>query len=258
MKRLFAVSMFMMLSAIAVYSSETGHEYKYYKNGVYVSLDFAPGLALNERTRSRESNTSVGTDVALGYRFMPQLAIAIGTGAHGYSNRTWTCGDTVPRKVENTCVPVFVRLRCDLYDREVTPFLQMDLGYSFMEKYARDDMGRVHYGEERFTNGRYEYIEMNDSHIQYGMDGCFVCLDLGISLHIIGRSRMNLSFCTGLHQSFLGTSFWTADGTVLDFGRIDYLIDSQDQKPVLVRTVGNPEFRDTLEPFLRVRISFTF
>lgn len=258
MKRLFVVSMFMMLSAIAVYSSETGHENKYYKRGVFVSIDFAPGLVLNDRVRSQESNTSVGTDLALGYRFMPQLAIAIGTGAHGYSNRTWTCGDTVPRKVENTCVPVFIRLRSDLYDREVTPFLQMDLGYSFMEKYTRDDMGRVHYGEERFTNGRYEYVEMNDSYIQYGMAGYFVCLDLGVSLHIIRRTRMNLSLCTGIHQSFFGTSFRAADGTVLDFGRVDYLIESPDSKPVLVRTVGNPEFKDTLESFLRVRISFTF
>ena len=53
MKRLFVVSMFMMLSAIAVYSSETGHEYKYYKSGVYVSLDFHQGLRL---TRGPEAS----------------------------------------------------------------------------------------------------------------------------------------------------------------------------------------------------------
>ena len=248
----------MMLSAIAVFASEKGIDYKYYKRGVFVSIDFAPGLAINDKTSSRESNSSVGTDIAIGYRFMPQLAVALGTGAHGYSNRTWTCGDTVPRKIENTCVPVFLRIRSDLQDKEVTPYLQMDLGYSFMEMYTREASGRVHYSDDRFTNGRYEYLEMNDSYIQYGMKGCFASFDLGISLHIIGRSRMNIALCAGVHQAFLGTSFQTTDGQVLDFGREDYLYTGDAQEPILVRTVGSPDFKDTLEPFARVKISFTF
>ena len=206
----------------------------------------------------RYRNSSVGTDVAVGYRFMPQLAIAIGPGAHGYSNRTWTCGDTVPRKIENTCVPVFIRIRSDLRDREVSPYLQMDLGYSFMEMYTRDANGRVHFCEERFSNGRYEYIDMNDSYIQYGSAGWYSELDLGISLHIIGRSRMNIAFCGGLHQAFLGTSFKMADGMILNFGRVDHLSISDAPEPIIVRTVGSPNFKDTLEPFVRVRISFTF
>ena len=246
----------MMLSAIAVHGSEKDKDYKYYQRGVFVSLDFAPGAALNGTLPDRERNSSTGTDVAIGYRFMPQLAIALGTGAHGYSNRTWTCGDTVPRKVENTCVPVFIRIRSDFRDREVSPYAQMDLGYSFMEMYTRESLGRVKVADDRFTNGRYEYIEMNDSYIQYGMKGCFASLDLGISLHILGRSRMNLAVCGGVHQAFLGTFFQTNDGEVLDFGREDYLID--DGTFVLVRTVGSPDFKQSLEPFARFKISFTF
>ena len=247
----------MMLSAIAVHGSEKDKDYKYYQRGVFVSLDFAPGAALNGRLPDRERNSSTGTDVAIGYRFMSQLAIALGTGAHGYSNRTWTCGDTVPRKVENTCVPVFIRIRSDFRDREVSPYAQMDLGYSFMEMYTRESLGRVKVADDRFTNGRYEYIEMNDSYIQYGMKGCFASLDLGISLHILGRSRMNLAVCGGVHQAFLGTSFQMDDGEVLDFGREDYLIDA-DGTFVLVRTVGSPDFKQSLEPFARFKISFTF
>ena len=251
------VSICMMLSAIAVFASEKGSDYKYYKRGVVVSIDFVPGMAFNSRTADRERNSSTGTDVAIGYRFMPQLAIALGTGAHGYSNRTWTCGDTVPRKVENTCVPVFIRIRSDFRDREVSPYAQMDLGYSFMEMYTRESLGRVKVADDRFTNGRYEYIGMNDSYIQYGMKGCFTSLDLGISLHILGYSRMNLAVCGGVHQAFLGTSFQTNDGEVLDFGREDCLIDD-DGTFVLVRTVGSPDFKQSLEPFARFKISFTF
>ena len=257
MKRFIGVSIFLMLSAIAVHALSRTSEYEYYRRGIFISVDFAAGAAFNERTADRGRNSSNGTDIALGYRFSPYFALAIGSGAHGYSNRTWTCEDTVPRKVENTCVTLFVRIRSDLMDREVSPYLQMDLGYSFMEMYTRDALGRVHYAPERLPNGRHEYMDLDDSYIQYGMKGCFASLDLGVSLQIIGRTRMNIGLCGGLHQAFLGTSFSTEDGHILYFGRADYLT-SEDGNHVQVRTLGSPAFKETLEPFLRVKISFSF
>ena len=257
MRRFIGVSICLMLSAIAMHASSGVKAYKYYHRGVFISVDFAAGMAFNERTIGRERNSSNGADLAVGYRFSPHFAVAIGSGAHGYSNRTWTCGDTVPRKVENTCVPVFVRLRSDILDREVSPYLQMDLGYSFMDMYTRDALGRVRYAQDKFTNGRNEYIDMTDSYIQYGMKGCFASLDLGVSLHIIGRSRMNIGLCAGIHQAFLGTSFQTEDGQILNFGRVDYQT-SEDGRHVQVRTLGSPSFNETFEPFLRVKIGFSF
>ena len=258
MRRFIGVSICLMLSAIAVHASSRFREYEYFHRGVFISVDFAAGMAFNERTAGRERNSSNGADLAVGYRFSPHLAIALGSGAHGYSNRTWTCGDTVPRNVENTCVPVFVRLRSDILDREVSPYLQMDLGYSFMEMYTRDALGRIHYAQDRFTNGKNEYVDMDDSYIQYGMKGCFASLDLGVSLHIIGRSRMNIGLCGGIHQTFLGTSFSTAEGEVLNFGRADYLCGGSCESPAIVRTVGLPDFWDSLEPSLKVKIGFLF
>ena len=155
---------------------------EYFRRGVFVSMDFAPGTVLNGRRGNNESNASYGTDIAIGYRFLPQFALALGTGAHAYSNKTLTCDDSVRRKVENTCVPIFIRLRSDFLDREVTPYIQTDLGYSFMEICTRDDAGRVKYSQDRFTNGRFEYTDMNDSYIQYGNSGWFSALDLGMSL----------------------------------------------------------------------------
>ena len=257
MRRFIGVSIFLMLSAIAVHASSKTSEYEYYHRGIFISVDFAAGAAFNERTIDIGRNSSNGTDIALGYRFSPHFAFAIGSGAHGYSNRTWTCGDTVPRKVENTCVPLFIRMRSDLMDREVSPYLQMDLGYSFMEMYTREALGRIHYASDKFTNGRYEYIDLNDSYIQYGMSGCFASLDFGVSLHIIGRSRINIGLCGGIHQTFLGTSFQTEDGHILNFGRVDYQT-SEDGSQVQVRTLGSPGFNETLDPFLRVKIGFSF
>ena len=258
MKRFISVSICLVLSAIAVSASEKANEFKYYHRGVFMSLDFAPGVVLNSRAVDRDRNSSTGTDVAIGYRFYPQLAVAIGTGAHGYSNRTWTCGDTVPRKVENTCVPVFIRIRSDFRDREVSPYAQMDIGYSFMEMYTRDDLGRVKYSDVPFSNGRTEYIEMNDSYIQYGNAGWFSALDLGVSLHVIGRCRMNIGLSAGVHQAFLGTSFKLSDSKVLNFGRIDYLTDASDESGVMVRTVGKANLLDSFDPFLKVKLCFSF
>ena len=246
----------MILISTAAFAK--GKSSNYYKRGVYVSVDFAPGTVFNGKRGNNESNSSYGTNLAIGYRFLPQCALEIGTGAHSYSNKTLTCDDTVRRKVENTCVPVFIRLRSDILDREVSPYIQMDLGYSFMEMYTREDLGRVRYSEERFTNGRYEYVEMNDSYIQYGNAGWFSSLDLGISLHVIGRCRMNIGLSAGVHQAFLGTSFQTTEGEVLNFGRIDYLGDGTSESSAIVRTVGSADFRDSLEPSLRVKMGFTF
>ena len=163
MKRFITMCVSMILMSTSAFASEKPGEY--FKSGVYVSVDFAPGTVFNGKRGNNESNSSYGTDLAVGYRFLPQCAVAVGIGAHSYSNKTLTCDDNVRRKVENTCVPLFIRLRSDILDREVSPYVQMDLGYSFMEIYPREDLGRVRYSEDMFTNGRYEYVEMNDSYI---------------------------------------------------------------------------------------------
>ena len=258
MRRIIFALAGMLISSSAVLATDKSTGSEYFRRGVYVSMDFAPGTALNGKRGNNEANSCYGTDLAIGYRFIPQLAVALGTGAHSFSNKTLTCDDTVRRKVENTSVPVFLRFRSDFLDREVTPYVQMDLGYSFMEMYTREDMGRVRYSDQAFSNGRHEYIEFNDSYIQYGMAGLFAALDFGLSLHVIGRCRMNIGLSAGVHQAFLGTSFQTAEGDVLNFGRIDYLGDGTSESSAIVRTVGSADFRDSLEPSLRVKMGFTF
>ena len=256
MKRFITMCVSMILMSTSAFAAEKPGGY--FKSGVYVSVDFAPGTLFNGKRGNNESNSSYGTDLAVGYRFLPQCAVAVGIGAHSYSNKTLTYDDNVRRKVENTCVPLFIRLRSDILDREVSPYVQMDLGYSFMEMYTREDLGRVRYSEDMFTNGRYEYVDMNDSYIQYGNAGWFSALDLGISLHVIGRCRMNIGLSAGVHQTFLGTSFQTAEGEVLNFGRIDYLYEGTGGPPVMVRTLGIADFWRSLEPSLKVKMGFTF
>jgi hypothetical protein len=99
---------------------------------------------------------------------------------------------------------------------------------------------------------------MDDSYIQYGNAGWFSALDLGMSQHVVGRCRMNIGLSTGVHQAFLGTSFLTAEGEVINFGRTDYLCGGSSETPAIVRTVGLPDFWDSLEPSLKVKIVFSF
>lgn len=258
MKKYFVLCIAAMLHSIISFAEERPKCSEYLRSGVYVFVDFAPGTMLNGKRGNNESNSSYGTDIAIGYRFLPQFSIAVGTGVHSYSNKTLTCDDTVRRKVENTCVPIFIRLRSDFLDREVTPYVQIDLGYSFMEMYTRDDAGRVKYSHDRFTNGRFEYIDMNDSYIQYGNSGWFSALDLGVSLLVVGRCRMNIGLSAGVYQAFLGTSFLTAEGEAINFGRTDYLYDGSSGSSAIVRTEGLPDFWNSLEPSLKVKIGFSF
>lgn len=248
----------MMLMASALYASDVTNKPVYYRKGLFLAADFCPGgLVFNERNVERQRNSFYGSDVAVGYRFAPQLVIALGTGANAYSNRTVTCNGTVPRDVENICVPIFVRLRSDYMDRGASPYMQMDLGYTFMDIYAREDRGDVRLSDHAFPNGRYEYVNIDDNYIQYGNAGFFASLDLGVSLWVIGPLRMNFALSGGVHQAFFGTSF-QSDGKIMNFGRIDYLPPMDGESPVPVRTVGRSAFRETLEPFMRVKISFSF
>lgn len=63
-------------------------------------------------------------------------------------------------------------------------------------------MGRIKNAPERFTNGRLEYIEMDDSYIQYGNDGLFARIDFGVSLSRV-LIVLTPSFCEEslLHSS---------------------------------------------------------
>lgn len=257
MKRAMSLCIMMMLFSSSLSASGEGDRNDYFRKGLYLGLDFSVGSAVNENS-GRARNTCYGTDVALGYRFCPQMALAVGVGTHAFSNRTLTCGGTVPRKVENTCVPVCIRLRSDLLDRKVSPYVQVDMGYSFMFMYDRTDRGEVRYCDTPFSNGRNEYIVIDDCHTQYGMDGLFASIEFGVGWQVIGRLRMNLGLSAGIHRAFLGTSFRTTQGDRLRFGLTEPVSAMRSGERMAVRIVGKPGIRQSMEPSARVKVSFSF
>lgn len=298
MKRIICMGIFMMLLSVVSFASEKSKTYDYFQRGAFFSVDFSAGNTFNERI-----NTSYGIDMAAGYRFCPQFVLAAGFGGHAYSNSTATCGGSVVRKVETTSVPVFIRLRSDILDKKVCPYVQLDLGYSFVFLYSRDAAFKIKYNDQvfihrvkemgfatldlyeehfrglyadkaaqtvdalwnaelsrlkQFTNGGYEYIPLEDVHVQYGKKGLFSNLEFGAGWQVCDKIRMNVGLSAGLSQSYYGTCLRTNDNRFLEFGRVDFLPYEKEDNKVYVWTLGGADFKDSFELDLKIKIGFTF
>ena len=285
----------MMLLTSVTYASEKP---EYFQKGAFFSVDLSAGNTFNERI-----NTSYGIDMAAGYRFCPHYVLAAGFGGHSYKNATATVSGGELRNNQTTSVPVFLRLRSDILDRKVSPYVQLDLGYSFVFLYSRDASDKIKYNDQvfihrvkemgfasldlyedffreqyaddtaqavdalwdaelsrlkQFTNGGYEYIPMENVHVQYGKKGLFCNLEFGAGWQVCDKIRMNAGISAGLSQSYYGTCLRTIDNRFLEFGRVDYLPYEKEENKVYVRTLGTPDFKDSFELDLKVKIGFTF
>ena len=285
----------MMLLTSVTYASE---KQEYFQKGAFFSVDLSAGNTFNERI-----NTSYGIDMAAGYRFCPHYVLAAGFGGHSYKNATATVSGGELRNNQTTSVPVFLRLRSDILDRKVSPYVQLDLGYSFVFLYSRDASDKIKYNDQvfihrvkemgfasldlceeffreqyadhtaqavdafwdaelsrlkQFTNGGYEYIPMENVHVQYGKKGLFCNLEFGAGWQVCDRIRMNAGISAGLSQSYYGTCLRTNDNRFLQFGRVDFLPYEMEENKVYVRTLGTPDVKDSFELDLKVKIGFTF
>ena len=295
MKRFLITSITLLVLALVAHASE---KTDYFQKGAFFSVDLSAGNTFNERV-----NTSYGIDMAAGYRFCPQFVLAAGFGGHAYTSATATISGGELRNNQTTSVPVFLRLRSDILDRKVSPYVQLDFGYSFVFLYSRDaadkiknndqvfihrvkEMGfdsldlyeeyfRCQYSDKtsqavdalwnaelsrlkQFTNGRYEYIPLEDVHVQYGKKGLFCNLEFGAGWQVCDKIRMNVGLSAGLSQSYYGTCLRTNDNRFLQFGRVDFLPYEKEENKVYVRTLGTPDFKDSFELDLKVKIGFTF
>ena len=271
---------------------------EYFQKGAFFSVDLSAGNTFNERI-----NTSYGIDMTAGYRFCPQFVLAAGFGGYSYKNATATVSGGELRNNQTTSVPVFLRLRSDILDRKVSPYVQLDLGYSFVFLYSRDAVDKIKNNDQvfihrvkemgfdslnlyeeyfrgqyldktaqavdalwnaelsslkQFTNGRLEYIPMEDVHVQYGKKGLFCNLEFGAGWQVCEKIRMNAGISAGLSQSYYGTCLRTNDNRFLQFGRVDFLPYEKEENKVYVRTLGTPDFKDSFELDLKIKIGFTF
>ena len=295
MKRFLITSITLLVLASVAHASEKPD---YFQKGAFFSVELSAGNTFNERI-----NTSYGIDMAAGYRFCPQFVLAAGFGGHAYTVATATVSGGELRNNQTTSVPVFIRLRSDILDRKVSPYAQLDLGYSFVFLYSRDAADKIKYNDQvfihkvkemgfdsldlyeeyfrcqysdktsqavdalwnaelsrlkQFTNGRYEYIPLEDVHVQYGKKGLFCNLEFGAGWQVCDKIRMNVGLSAGLSQSYYGTCLRTNDNRFRQFGRVDFLPYEKEENKVYVQTLGTPDFKDSFELDLKVKIGFTF
>lgn len=295
MKRFLITSITLLVLASVAHASEKPD---YFQKGAFFSVELSAGNTFNERI-----NTSYGIDMAAGYRFCPQFVLAAGFGGHAYTVATATVSGGELRNNQTTSVPVFIRLRSDILDRKVSPYAQLDLGYSFVFLYSRDAADKIKYNDQvfihkvkemgfstldlyeehfrglhtdktaqtvdvlwnaelsrlkQFTNGRYEYIPMENVHLQYGKKGLFCNLEFGAGWQVCDKIRMNVGLSAGLSQSYYGTCLRTNDNRFLEFGRVDFLPYEKEENKVYVRTLGGADFEDSFELDLKIKIGFTF
>ena len=295
MKRFLITSITLLVLASVAHASEKPD---YFQKGAFFSVELSAGNTFNERI-----NSSYGIDMAAGYRFCPQFVLAAGFGGHAYTVATATVSGGELRNNQTTSVPVFIRLRSDILDRKVSPYAQLDLGYSFVFLYSRDAADKIKYNDQvfihkvkemgfdsldlyeeyfrcqysdktsqavdalwnaelsrlkQFTNGRYEYIPLEDVHVQYGKKGLFCNLEFGAGWQVCDKIRMNVGLSAGLSQSYYGTCLRTNDNRFLQFGRVDFLPYEKEENKVYVQTLGTPDFKDSFELDLKVKIGFTF
>jgi hypothetical protein len=229
--------------------------------------------------------------------------LAAGFGGYAYSAETSTVSGGELRINQTTSVPIFVRLRSDVLDKKVSPYVQLDLGYSFVFLYSRDAADKIKYNDQvfihrvkdmgfatldlyeeyfrglhadktaqtvdalwnaelsrlkQFTNGGYEYITMENVHLQYGKKGLFCNLEFGAGWQVCDKIRMNVGLSAGLSQSYYGTCLRTNDNRFLEFGRVDFLPYEKEENKVYVRTLGGADFKDSFELDLKIKIGFTF
>ena len=292
--RILAVLLGTALSVTAFAQSD-GH----FTRGFYLGVDVSAGAVANDRLSKQSRNLTYGIDMAVGYRFRPQLVVAAGFGGHASTSLTASVSGGPLRTAYTTSVPVFLRLRSDFLDRKVSPYAQLDLGYSFVFLYSRDAGQKIKYNDKvfmdrveamgfssledyeaffrtglphesadalweaelsrlkQFTNGSREYIAMDGVHMQYGKNGLFANLDLGVSWKV-GENRMNAGISAGLSQAFYGTCLRTVDNSFLHFGRVDCLPREGDGDRGSVMTLGQPDFIESFELDVKLKLGFTF
>ena len=138
--------------SISAFAQTTGKPNKYFTKGFYLGIEASGGVVANDRITLSSRNNNYGIDMAAGYRFCPQFVLAAGFGGHAYTSSSTTVDGGPLQTNFTTSVPVFLRLRSDFLDRKVTPYAQLDLGYSFVFLYSRDAGQKIKYNDKVFMN----------------------------------------------------------------------------------------------------------
>ncbi len=105
-----------------------------FRKGTFAGVEMSTGTAI----RASSQSTDYGLYIFVGYRFLPQIAVAAGIGG---SNAMAT---------STTAMPIFIRLRSDILDKKVSPIVQADFGYAVQFAHSKRSTSELLYNSETF------------------------------------------------------------------------------------------------------------
>ena len=222
--------------AVAVSASAQTKQFKHYQKGGYGAVELSSGFVFRNR---QVTKPDYGIKMAGGYRFFPQLAMAIGfEGVNSMQTGT-------------TCVPVFLQIRSDLMDSWISPLVQLETGWAFQVKHGTYDEGIIrHSGKQSFIDMRYW-----EKH-QFSKRGPFVNLTLGAAFHLRREGSANIFLgVTGGYSSYY-EGLWIRQYSNKDLqfatpGTLD------DGTPAVLQG-DNRKLSDRFLPELRFKIGICF
>lgn len=140
-------------SQIAINDPKTAT--KHFRRGIYAGAEVSAGLCFAGKDEAFfRGKHAWHPDYAFalwgGWRALPQFSIALGfEGSNSVSTGT-------------TSVPVFLRIRSDLLDRRVSPFVQIDAGYAFQFAPSRRGTEDLRLNKEPFPEKYKGFASAND------------------------------------------------------------------------------------------------
>ena len=295
MKRFLITSITLLVLASVAHASEKPD---YFQKGAFFSVELSAGNTFNERINTSYGiDMAAGYRfcpqfvLAAGFGgHAYTVATATVSGGELRNNQTTSVpvfirlrSDILDRKVSPYAQLDLGYLFVFLYSRDAADKIKYndqvfihkvkEMGFSTLDLYEEHFRG-LHADKtaqtvdvlwnaelsrlKQFTNGRYEYIPMENVHLQYGKKGIFCNLEFGASWQVCDKIRMNVGLSAGLSQSYYGTCLRTNDNRFLEFGRVDYLPYEKEENKVYVRTLGGADFKDSFEFDLKIKIGFTF
>ena len=122
MKKVFAALMMAVMLGTVAFSA-SAQEKKEQDKGFWFDVSASAGGMVmrnpaGSKTRFGMNRASYGIDAVFGYRFNNYVALGAGAQFVGEINRN------------DVSVPIIVRVRYDILDRNVTPFIAAEAGYS--------------------------------------------------------------------------------------------------------------------------------
>lgn len=209
--------------------------------GLWADISLSSGNLFLESSLGNGSRTMQQTDYAadavLGWRLGSRLAIGAGATASCVI-KSGACS-----------FPQYLRLRYDILDRAVSPYLNLDMGWSLA---ARSVLGEdaVQVADEPFYTLDRRYVEFSNPDMYY-RKGLMAALTAGVSVRIERGNRLYFGVTAGACQVSHGVEVRNADGSTTNYATP---VKGPEIRTVLVPT--HEGFWQKVRPEIRFRIGF--